>query len=108
MHGLAGNSPNARKAHLRFGVSPKCDTSVESELTKGHPPMPKTPAPKPSPAGRGDFLKITATVSPEVFRLVSNEVQRRKLAKEPGAQASAVLRECVLGWLGHGGGGTRK
>jgi transcriptional regulator of met regulon len=49
---------------------------------------------------RGDFLKVTATLSPEVYKLVSDEVQRRKLAREPNAQMSAILREAVLAYLG--------
>jgi transcriptional regulator of met regulon len=48
---------------------------------------------------RGDFLKVTATLSPEVYKLVSDEVQRRKLAREPNAQMSAILREAVLAYL---------
>ncbi len=51
---------------------------------------------------RGDFLKITATLSPEVYKLVSDEVQRRKLAREPNAQMSAILREAVLAYLAPG------
>ena len=31
---------------------------------------------------RGDFLKVTATLSPEVYKLLSDEMQRRKLARE--------------------------
>jgi len=48
---------------------------------------------------RGDFLKVTATLSPEVYKLVSDEMQRRKLAREPNAQLSAILREAVLAYL---------
>jgi hypothetical protein len=49
---------------------------------------------------RGDFLKVTATLSPEVYKLVSDEMQRRKLAREPNAQMSAILREAVVAYLG--------
>ena len=48
---------------------------------------------------RGDFLKVTATLSPEVYELLNREVLRRKLAREPNAQLSAVLREAVLVYL---------
>jgi transcriptional regulator of met regulon len=48
---------------------------------------------------RGDFLKVTATLSPEVYKLLSDEMQRRKLAREPNAQLSAILREAVLAYL---------
>ena len=49
---------------------------------------------------KGDFLKVTATLSPEVYKLVSDEMQRRKLAREPNAQLSAILREAVVAYLG--------
>ena len=48
---------------------------------------------------RGDFLKVTATLSPEVYKLLSDEMQRRKLVREPNAQLSAILREAVLAYL---------
>jgi transcriptional regulator of met regulon len=59
------------------------------------------PAEVHAPHGeRGDFIKVTATLSPEVYKLVSDEMLRRKLAKEPNAQLSAILREAVLRYLG--------
>ncbi len=48
---------------------------------------------------KGDFLKVTATLSPEVYRLLADEMTRRKLAKEPNAQLSAILREAVVAYL---------
>lgn len=48
---------------------------------------------------KGDFVKVTATLSPEVYRLLSDEMVRRKLAKEPNAQLSAILREAVVHYL---------
>jgi hypothetical protein len=49
---------------------------------------------------KGDFLKVTATLSPDVYKLISDEMQRRKLAREPNAQLSAILREAVVAYLG--------
>jgi hypothetical protein len=49
---------------------------------------------------KGDFIKVTATLSPEVYRLLADEMVRRKLAKEPNAQLSAILREAVVKYLG--------
>lgn len=49
---------------------------------------------------RGDFLKVTATLSPEVYELLSAEMLRRKLARQPNAQLSAILREAVVAYLG--------
>ena len=48
---------------------------------------------------KGDFIKVTATLSPEVYRLLADEMVRRKLAKEPNAQFSAILREPVVQYL---------
>jgi transcriptional regulator of met regulon len=49
---------------------------------------------------RGDFLKLTVTLSPDVYALIADEVKRRKLAREPNAGLSAVLREAVTAFLG--------
>jgi hypothetical protein len=48
---------------------------------------------------KSDFVKVTATLSPEVYRLLADEMVRRKLAKEPNAQLSAILREAVAQYL---------
>ena len=48
---------------------------------------------------KGDFIKVTATLSPDVYRLLADEMVRRKLAKEPNAQLSAILREAVVQYL---------
>jgi hypothetical protein len=48
---------------------------------------------------KGDFIKVTATLSLEVYRLLADEMVRRKLAKEPNAQLSAILREAVVQYL---------
>lgn len=49
---------------------------------------------------RGDFLKVTATLSPEVYRLLSQEALRRRLGQEPNAGLSAIIREAVVAYLG--------
>ena len=59
--------------------------------------IPKTHAPH---GERSDFLKLTVTLSPEVYGLVADEVKRRKLAREPNAGLSAVMREAVTAFLG--------
>ena len=48
---------------------------------------------------KGEYVKVTATLSPEVYKLLAGEAQRRKLAKEPNAQLSAVMREAVLAYF---------
>jgi hypothetical protein len=56
-----------------------------------------TPLEANAPHGeKGDFVKVTATLSPEVYELIMKEVMRRKLAKAPNAQLSAVIREAVV------------
>jgi len=49
---------------------------------------------------KGDYVKLTVTLPPEVYALVMQEVTRRKLAKEPEPVISAVLREAVVKHLG--------
>jgi hypothetical protein len=61
---------------------------------------PPAPIEAHAPHGeKGDFIKVTATLSPEVYRLLADEMVRRKLAKEPNAQLSAILREAVVQYL---------
>ena len=45
---------------------------------------------------KGDHIKITVTLPPEVYALIAREVTRRKMAKEPNPQLSAVIREAVV------------
>jgi len=49
------------------------------------------------------FVKVTATLSPETYRLAMAEVTRRKLAKAGDAQISAVIREALAAYLGREG-----
>jgi hypothetical protein len=49
---------------------------------------------------KGGFIKVTATLSPETYRLAMGEVTRRKLAKAGDAQISAVIREALAAYLG--------
>ncbi len=52
---------------------------------------------------KGGFIKVTATLSPETYRLAMAEVTRRKLAKAGDAQISAVIREALAAYLGREG-----
>jgi hypothetical protein len=80
------------KALARSG---RISESSISEIRKDV--IPKTHAPH---GERSDFLKLTVTLSPEVYGLVADEVKRRKLAREPNAGLSAVMREAVTEFLG--------
>jgi hypothetical protein len=82
---------------------PKAAAASPSPSPAAANPSAKTPAaiePHAPHGDRHDFIKVTATLSPEVYRLVSDEMQRRKLAKKPNAQLSAILREAVVAYLG--------
>ncbi len=48
---------------------------------------------------KGDFVKVTVTLPPAVYQVLSQEVTRRKLAKEPNPRLSAVIREAVVAYL---------
>lgn len=56
-------------------------------------------AANPAHGERGDFLKVTITLSPETFELLTEETTRRRLNKLPDATKSAVLREAVVAFL---------
>jgi hypothetical protein len=75
--------------------------------------MPRKPTPLAAPAPsirgtRSDYVKVAATLSPEAYRLLIEELSRRKLAREVDAQASAIIRDAMIGWFGKGGGGRRE
>jgi len=68
---------------------------------------PKRPASTPkkglianAPHGeKGDYVKVTVTLPPEVYELLANEATRRKIHKEANPQLSAVIREAVVAFL---------
>jgi len=49
-----------------------------------------------SDQSRGDFVKVSVMLSPDVFDLLSHEAMRRKLAHERGVTRSAVINEAVM------------
>jgi transcriptional regulator of met regulon len=51
---------------------------------------------------KGDHIKITVTLPPEVYKLISDEAARRKMNKEPNPQLSAVIREAVVSHFNKG------
>lgn len=77
--------------------------------------MPKSPAGPRSrvaaaapaePETRADYIKVGITLPPETYKLMYDEIGRRKMAKAPDAGASAIIREALDIYLG--GGGARK
>lgn len=73
----AGKKPKARKA------------STSSGGLVANPPH----------GEKGDFLKVTVTLPPDVYKLLADEAQRRKINKEPNPQISAILREAAVQYL---------
>jgi hypothetical protein len=49
----------------------------------------------PGRGQRGDFYKLTATLPADLYQRVLDETARRKLAKEPGADFSSLIREAL-------------
>jgi len=56
--------------------------------------------PNPPHGEKGDFVKVTVTLPPKVYELIMGEATRRKVAKEPNPQLSAIIREAVVELLG--------
>jgi hypothetical protein len=56
------------------------------------------------PAGRTEkkfaYVKVTVTLPPELYELIMKETTKRKLAKEPNPQVSAVVREALVQFFG--------
>ena len=48
---------------------------------------------------KGDFVKVTVTLPPDVYKLIMDEATRRKMSREPNPQLSAVIREAVVAYL---------
>ena len=46
------------------------------------------------------YVKVTVTLPPELYELIIKEATRRKLAKEPNPQVSAVVREALVQFFG--------
>lgn len=91
---------SAKETQRLRALAGRLSESSNSEKSRGVSTL-AGPAEVHAPHGeRGDFLKLTVTLSPEAYKLVSDEMQRRKLAKLPNAQLSAILREAVLQYLG--------
>jgi hypothetical protein len=87
LRALAGQISEGGISEKRKGVSPKEASAAPIEAHAPH-------------GERGEYLKITATLSPEAYDLVLAEMRRRKLARLPNAQMSAILREAVVAYLG--------
>ena len=72
---------------------------------------PTAPAPAVAPESveanpphgrRGEFVKVTVTLPPEVYGLIAQEAMRRKMAKERDPLISAIVREAIVTYLAAG------
>lgn len=72
------------------------DAKQNSEKRKGA----KAPDVVNAPHGeRGDYIKVSVTLTPALFGDVNAEAVRRKLAGEPNSQVSAIVREALATFL---------
>jgi transcriptional regulator of met regulon len=67
-------------------------------------PLSAVAAPAPLEANpphgtRGEFVKVTVTLPPEVYGLIAQEAMRRKMAKERDPLISAIVREAIVAYL---------
>jgi transcriptional regulator of met regulon len=62
-------------------------------------PVKKTLTANPPHGNKGDFVRMTVTMPPEVYELLSKEVTRRKVAKATDPTISAILREAAVSYL---------
>jgi transcriptional regulator of met regulon len=76
----------ARLTHLAERLSEtKKSTIRKSTIREVHPPY----------GEKGDFRKLTVTLSPDLFAQVVEESTRRKVAGVEHANTSAVIREAL-------------
>jgi transcriptional regulator of met regulon len=81
-----------RLTHLASRISEKRKSEIYKDVIVANPPH----------GEKGDFVKLTVTLPPEVYELIMKEVTRRKMAKEPNPSISAVIREAVVKQLQEG------
>lgn len=78
----------------------------EKPKRRGRPPVEGAINPNPPKGEKGDFFKITVSLSPDVYRLIAEEVTLRKETKAGNAVASAIIREAIVKMLGRKHGQT--
>ena len=82
-------------------------THLAARLAEAPPEPPPAVAPasveaNPPHGTRGDFVKVTVTLPPEVYGLIAQEAMRRKMAKERDPLISAIIREAIVTYLAAG------
>ena len=48
---------------------------------------------------KGDFLKLTITLPPQIYELLVQEATSRKMGKKADPTISAIIREAVTAYL---------
>lgn len=81
------------------GLVGKLNRAVEEPKKRGRPRKTDAINPNPPKGEKGDFFKITVSLSPEINRLIVDEVARRKETRAGNAVASAIIREAVVKML---------
>ena len=56
--------------------------------------------PNPPKGEKGEFFKMTITMSPDIFELVNAEALRRKVSRAGNATTSAIIREALISFIG--------
>ena len=79
-------------------------THLAARLAEAEPALPPTALPasleaNPPHGARGEFVKVTVTLPPEVYGLIAQEAMRRKMAKERDPLISAIVREAIVAYL---------
>ena len=76
---LAGRLSGKRKSERRTGAT----------VEVLHPPH----------GQKGESIKVTATLAPETYGLIMQDVMGRRMRKEKNANLSAVIREAIAAYL---------
>ncbi len=56
--------------------------------------------PNPPKGEKGEFFKMTITMSPDIYELLNAEALKRKVSRSGNATTSAIIREAVLNLFG--------
>lgn len=77
-------------------------THLAARLAEAAPPLAAAQASleaNPPHGARGEFVKVTVTLPPEIYGLIAQEAMRRKMAKERDPLISAIVREAIVAYL---------
>ena len=94
------SNPDPRYAALVGKLNRAANDPKSKKSAARRQPIEGAIDPNPPKGEKGDFFKITVSLSPEVYRLISEEVTARKAAKSGNAVASAIIREAIVKMLG--------